>query len=505
MLVSLVLFMCFFLPTPSTIEINVSDVSMFKLTNIFAGQDYTSKQRKTDDFLFYNRSDLRRFHFHVNLVAGLSRKRCLGRKFLPGKILYYSNSVATYNILLLRAGDVERNPGDKLKCPACQRTIAMNHCSIRCSICSCTYHIKCGDLSIKQYRASNASTGLLKPWMCNYCCLAILPFSTTSTEELISLFSESALPDIDSSACDSQSLQSPIEWFSTTINGYYKNNFKIGHLNVNSILGKADEVINLLDECAFDILFITESKIDGTTSSSLFTHSQYCIIRRGRKRGGGGLLVYIRSNVTAHRQINLEPEGVESICLDVKGYANNWFLICACYRSPGKCKITDFIPACATAAERMYVKRKEIMFIGDFNMNMLESPDNPNGPNKDLTNFMEQFCLTNVIHEAKRTTNCSSTLLDIILTSHPERLATSGILQVGISDHDLIFVVKKQKLPRPKATTIDFRSIKNLDQNAFLSDLKNVPWNSSYIFKTSTIYGLIGPAYPNKSSKNMYP
>ena len=158
-------------------------------------------------------------------------------------------------------------------------------------------------------------------------------------------------------------------------------------------------------------------------------------------------------------------------------------LICACYRSPGKCKITDFIPACATAAERMYVKRKEIMFIGDFNMNMLESQDNPNGPNKDLTNFMEQFCLTNVIHEATRKTNCSSTLLEIVLTSHPERLATSGNLQVGISDHNLIFVVKKQKLPRPKATTTDFRSIKNLDQNAFLSDLKNVPWNSSYMVR----------------------
>lgn len=291
MLVSLVLFMWFFLPTSSTIEINVSDVSLFKLTNIFAGEDYTSKQRKTDDSMFYNRSDLGRFHFHVNLVAGLSRKRCLRRKFLPRKILYYSHSVAAYNILLLRARDVERNPGDKLKCPACQRTIAVNHRSIRCSICSCTYHIKCGDLSIKQYRAFDASTGLLKPWMCNYCCLATLPFSTTSTEELISLFSESALPHTEySSAC---ALQSPIEWFSTTINGYYKNNFKIGHLNVNSILGKVDEVINLLYECAFDILFITESKIDGTTSSSLFAHSQYRIIRRDRKRGGGGLLVYI--------------------------------------------------------------------------------------------------------------------------------------------------------------------------------------------------------------------
>lgn len=65
-------------------------------------------------------------------------------------------------------------------------------------------------------------------------------------------------------------------------------------------------------------------------------------------------------------------------------------------------------------------------------MNMLESSDNLNGPKKDLTNFMEQFCLTNVIYEATRTTNCSSTLLDIVLTSHPERLATSGICNLGL-------------------------------------------------------------------------
>ena len=110
-------------------------------------------------------------------------------------------------------------------------------------------------------------------------------------------------------------------------------------------------------------------------------------------------------------------------------------------------------------------------------MNMIESPDNPNGPNKDLTKLSQQFCLTNVIHEATRATNYSRTLLDIVLTSHPERLATSGILQVGISDHDLIFVVRKQKLPRPKSRTIEFRSL-----NTFLSDLRNVPWDSAYIY-----------------------
>ena len=42
--------------------------------------------------------------------------------------------------------------------------------------------------------------------------------------------------------------------------------------------------------------------------------------------------------------------------------------------------------------------------------------------------------------------------------------------------------MRKQKLPRPKARTIEFRSLKYLDSNTFLSDLRNVPWDSAYIY-----------------------
>lgn len=51
-----------------------------------------------------------------------------------------------------------------------------------------------------------------------------------------------------------------------------------------------------------------------------------------------------------------------------------------------KCKVKHFIPACASAEEKLYIKRKEVMFIRDFNVNMLESPDYPNSPNKDRPN-----------------------------------------------------------------------------------------------------------------------
>ena len=123
----------------------------------------------------------------------------------------------------------------------------------------------------------------------------------------------------------------------------------------------------------------------------------------------------------------------------------------------------------------------EVLFIGDFNMDMLSGKDNRQGPSQELSGFCDQLCLT-VIRNPTRVTNSSKSLLDVMLVSHPERYETSGNLHLGISDHDLVYTVKKQKLPKPKVRTIEFRSLQNLDNEAFISDLKSIPWDSSYIF-----------------------
>ena len=119
-----------------------------------------------------------------------------------------------------------------------------------------------------------------------------------------------------------------MDWYRAQVRGYYKKNLTIAYLNVNSIYGKADEVLILLETCQFDVLFIAETKIDGTYSNSLLVHSSYRIIRRDRKKGGGGILVYVRTNLTAYRRKSYKPEGVESICLDIKGCGNAWFMVC---------------------------------------------------------------------------------------------------------------------------------------------------------------------------------
>lgn len=56
----------------------------------------------------------------------------------------------------------------------------------------------------------------------------------------------------------------------------------------------------------------------------------------------------------------MEPANIETICLDVKDNNKSRFLVCACYRSPGKCKESDFLAQLAIASESMFRSRKEL-------------------------------------------------------------------------------------------------------------------------------------------------
>ena len=63
--------------------------------------------------------------------------------------------------------------------------------------------------------------------------------------------------------------------------------------------------------------------------------------------------------------------------------------MCACYRSPTKCKESDFLVSLSTAAENMYNTRKELLLLGDFNMDMYmyENRDESCFPDSRLVNL----------------------------------------------------------------------------------------------------------------------
>ena len=130
----------------------------------------------------------------------------------------------------------------------------------------------------------------------------------------------------------------------------------------------------------------------------------------------------------------------------------------------------------------MYESRQEILLIVDFNIDMLVREHGHDPENNLLMDFCDRLCLQNQISEPTRVTEKTMTLLDVILASHPERYATCGNLHMGPSDHDLVYAVRKNKLPRAKALVIEYRTMRQFDIHKFLNDLKTVPWSTAYIY-----------------------
>ncbi|KAL9962094.1 hypothetical protein ACROYT_G031165 [Oculina patagonica] len=126
----------------------------------------------------------------------------------------------------------------------------------------------------------------------------------------------------------------------------------------------------------------------------------------------------------------------------------------------------------------------EVVFLVDMNIDMLQNINNKNlhSPTNPLADFCGQFCLPNTIVEPTGMTRTSKTLIDVILVNQPERWATSGTLQLGTSDHDLVYIARKQGLPKPKANVIESRSMKHFNVDAFLADLATTPWDTTFVY-----------------------
>ena len=117
----------------------------------------------------------------------------------------------------------------------------------------------------------------------------------------------------------------------------------------------------------------------------------------------------------------------------------------------------------------------EIFLFGDFNINLLHNGKYILKENQAMQNRIpsthlvsqyklscQRYSLEQIIKHATRTTCSSSTLIDHILTKSMEKIFQSGVINIGISDHQLICLT--QKLHRMKSNThkqIKIRSLKN--------------------------------------------
>ena len=118
---------------------------------------------------------------------------------------------------------------------------------------------------------------------------------------------------------------------------------------------------------------------------------------------------------------------------------------------------------------------KEMYLLGDLNCNLL---DKTNQFAQKLLSIMETFQLSQQIEKPTRITSSSSSLLDVCITTSPEKVSNSGVIHVGFSDHSLIYIIRKINIPTKTKTIkeIEIRNFKKFNKERFLYDLQLMSW-----------------------------
>ena len=114
-----------------------------------------------------------------------------------------------------------------------------------------------------------------------------------------------------------------------------------------------------------------------------------------------------------------------------------------------------------------------LYILGDLNVNLL-------GPNlstgKRLEEIMELYQLAQIINDPTRITEYTKSLIDVCITSSPEKIISSGVIHLGISDHSLIYAIRKLNyIPKTGSrNSIEYRNFKKFNAESFLNDLKSL-------------------------------
>ena len=66
----------------------------------------------------------------------------------------------------------------------------------------------------------------------------------------------------------------------------------------------------------------------------------------------------------------------------------------------------------------------------------------------------------------------TSSLIDHIVTNTPEKISDSGVIHPGISDHSLIFAIRKISILKKQENTIEIRNMKNFDDQNLLMNYR---------------------------------
>ena len=238
----------------------------------------------------------------------------------------------------------------------------------------------------------------------------------------------------------------------------------------------------MLTNNLFDILVLSETKIDNSYPDSQFYVKGFKLYRQDRTNFGGGLIVYARSDLLTKRVKNAKTTGLESITIEVRTARNSpRFILAGLYRPP---KITKDIwtSELERLIELISKLSDDYTLLGDLNCNILE-PDKEPKLGRHLLNLCDVYNLKCLINKPTGITPSSETLIDVVFTSNRRKFLRAGAFNPDISDHHLVYAITRGSCPKWVPKTTIRRSFKKFDPKKYNEDISFIPFHVASTFE----------------------
>ena len=255
------------------------------------------------------------------------------------------------------------------------------------------------------------------------------------------------------------------------------------HLNINSLLPKIDELRDIAKLSNASVIGITESKLDESVSDSEISIQGYDVVRNDRNRHGGGVVCYVKNNLSYNVKKEFEND-IENIIIDIFLPKTKPITVVIFYRPPHQTNILDRV---SESLDKLNLENSEVYILGDLNINLfynekyiynntnnIRNIQNLSPETKRYVEFCSFFGLKQLIKTPTRITCNTSTLIDHIITNFADKVSQAGVIDIGISDHQLIYCTRKVNRLKPnKHKEINIRSLKNYTPESFREALGN--------------------------------
>ena len=175
------------------------------------------------------------------------------------------------------------------------------------------------------------------------------------------------------------------------------------------------------------IVGIGETKLDDSISSSEIDIEGYDLQSLDRSRRGGGVAFYIKKSLVYNYKEKF-CKSTESIFIDIFLPKTKPILVGILYRPPDKNDFVKNLEETFTGCD--ILENQECFLLGDFNINLLHNGKNIFGKKgytsklkslpsltKEYLDFGYSYSLEQLISVLTRTTECTTTLIDHVLTN----------------------------------------------------------------------------------------